>query len=109
MKKIFWGILIGAAVLIVIVTIVAAFFLDGIVKKGVETVGPKITKVSINLDAIHIGLLTGSAKINGLVVGNPDGYKAPQAISVGLAEVGVNPFSVLSDKIVVRSIHVESP
>jgi uncharacterized protein involved in outer membrane biogenesis len=54
-------------------------------------------------------LLTGSAKVKGLVVVNPDSYKTPNAISVGLAEVGVNPLSVLSDKIVVRSIHVESP
>jgi len=109
MKKIFWKILIVAVVLIVIAAIVGAFFLDSIVKKGVETVGPKITKVSIDLDEIHIGLLTGSAKVKGLVVGNPDGYKAPHAISVGLAEIGVNPFTVLSDKIVVHSIHVESP
>jgi hypothetical protein len=91
------------------VALVVAFFLDGIVKKGVETVGPQITKVSITLDSIHIGLLTGSAKVKGLVVGNPEGYQSPSAISVGLAEVGVNPFSVLSDKIVVRTIHVESP
>jgi hypothetical protein len=54
-------------------------------------------------------LFTGSASVKGLVVGNPEGYQAPQAISIGLAEVGVNPFSVLSDKIVVRSVHVESP
>ncbi len=112
MKKIRKIILIGGisvAVLIIVAVIVVALCLDGIVKKGVETVGPQITKVSVNLDSIHIGLLTGSAKVKGLVVGNPEGYKAPSAISIGLAEVGVNPFSILSDKIVVRSIHVESP
>lgn len=109
MKKILWSIGIGLVVLIVIAAIVVAVFLDGIVKTGVETVGPKITGVSIKLDEIHISLLTGSAKVKGLVVGNPDGYKTPNAISVGLADVGVNPLSVLSDKIVVRSIHVEAP
>jgi hypothetical protein len=109
MKKIPLIIGIGVVVLLVVAVMVVAFFLDGIVKKGVETVGPQITKVAIHLDSIHIGLLTGSAKVRGLVVGNPEGYKTPNAIRVGLAEVGVNPFSVLSDKIVVRSIHVESP
>jgi hypothetical protein len=58
---------------------------------------------------VHIGLLTGSAKVKGLVVGNPDGFKTPNAISVGTAAVSVNPFSILSDKIVVRSINVEAP
>ena len=98
----------GLLVLHVVASIVVAVFLDGIVKKGVETVGPKITGVSIKLDEMHIILLAGSAKVKGLVVGNPEGYKTPTAISVGLAEVSVNPFSIMSDKIVVHSIHVES-
>lgn len=108
-KKILVAVGIAALVLIVAGLIVTAFFLDGIVKKGVETVGPQIVKVPITLDAVHIGLATGSAKVKGLVVGNPAGYKTPYAISVGVAAVGVNPFSILSDKIVIRSVHVESP
>ncbi len=87
----------------------AASSLDGIVKRGIESFGPQITKVSVKLESIHIILFTGSAKVKGLVVGNPEGYKAPQAISVGLAEVGINPFSILSDKIVVRTMHVIDP
>jgi hypothetical protein len=109
LKRIFMAAVIGAVALLIAAILVAALFLDGIVKKGVETFGPQITKVSIKLDEVHIGLLTGSAKVKGLVVGNPEGFKAPSSISVGLAEVGVNPFSILSDKIVVRAIHVESP
>ena len=109
MKKIFLSLVIALAVLIVAGGIVLGFFLGPIVKKGMETVGPKITQVSIKVDAVDLSLLTGSASIKGLVVGNPEGYKAPQAISVGTAAVGVNPFSILSDKIVVRSVRVEAP
>ncbi len=94
---------------IVVGVIVAATSLDGIVKTAAETFGPQLTKVSVKLDSVHIVLFTGSARVTGLVVGNPEGYKAPQAISVGLAEVGVNPFSILSDKIVIRAFHVVSP
>lgn len=94
---------------VILVVLVFAFMLDGIVKEGVEMVGPKITNVSIDLKSVHIGLLTGSAKVEGLVVGNPEGYKAPNAISVGVAEIGVNPLSILSGKIVVRTLHVISP
>jgi uncharacterized protein involved in outer membrane biogenesis len=96
-------------VLVVAGIIVTAVFLDSIVKKGVETVGPQIVKVSITLDQVHIGLATGSASVKGLILGNPAGYKTPYAISVGQASVGVNPFSILSDKIVIRSVHVKSP
>lgn len=105
------GRIIAIVILVIIVggVIVAALSLDGIVKKGVETFGPQITKVSVNLDSVHLVLLTGSATVKGLVIGNPEGYQSPQAISVGLAEVGVNPFSILSDKIVVRTVHVIDP
>ncbi|MGH7977550.1 MAG: AsmA family protein [Limisphaerales bacterium] len=109
MKKIFWSVVIILLVLVIVAAIVLGFFLNPIVKTGVETVGPKITKTSVTLDAVDLSLLTGSVKINGLVVGNPEGYKSTNAVSVGTIAVGVNPFSLLSDKIVVRSLHVESP
>ena len=106
MRKLFLSVVIILVVLIVVAVIVVGFFLGTIVKTGIETVGPKITQVSIKVDAVNLSLLTGSARVKGLVVGNPKGYKTPQAISVGSAAVGVNPFSVLSDKMVVRSVRV---
>ena len=109
MKKILWIGALGVVALVVVGLIVFALFLNDIVKTGVETVGPKLAGVSITLDKVNISLLTGSAKVQGLVIGNPAGYKAPNAISVSLAEVGVNPLSVLSDKIVVRTVHVIAP
>ena len=109
LKKIFWGAVIALVVLVVVGIIIAGTFLGDIVKRGVETVGPKITQVSVKLDEVQLSLWTGSAEVKGLVVGNPDGYQTPQAISASLIAVGVNPLSVLSDKIVVRSLHMESP
>jgi len=109
MKKLFLSVVIVLVVLIVVAVIVAGFFLGTIVKTGMETAGPKITQVSIKVDAVKLTLVTGSAQVKGLVVGNPEGYKTPQAISVGSAAVDVNPFSVLSDKIVIRSVRVEAP
>ncbi|HMP82910.1 MAG TPA: AsmA family protein [Verrucomicrobiota bacterium] len=109
MKKILIGAVVAVVVVIVAAVLVVGFFLDGIVKKGIETVGPQVTKVDIKLDSVHLSLLGGSARVKGLVVGNPEGYKSPQAISVGSAHVAVRPGSVLSDKVVVKSIVVESP
>ncbi len=109
LKKIFWGAVLVLVVLAVIGIIIAGTFLGNIVKQGVETMGPKITQVSVKLDEVHLSLWTGSAEVKGLMVGNPEGYQSPQAISAGLISVGVNPLSLLSDKIVVRSLHMESP
>ena len=108
-KKILLWSVVGLGVLAVIAVAVVALSLDGIVKKGVEVVGPRIVQVPITLDSIHIGVLSGSAKVKNLIVGNPDGYKTPFSVSVGVAEVSVDIHSALSDKIVIHSIHVESP
>jgi uncharacterized protein involved in outer membrane biogenesis len=107
-KMLLWSGL-GLVVLVVIGLLVVALFLDGIVKTGVNTVGPRIVKVPLTLDSIHIGILSGSATVKGLVIGNPDGYHTPNAISVGLAEVSVDIGSALSDKIIIHSVHVETP
>jgi len=108
-KKIFLGAVVILAVLIVVAVIVMGFFLGPIVKTGMETVGSKITQVSIKVDVVKVSLWSGSARVEGLVIGNPEGCRTPQAISAGSATVGVSPFSVLSDKIVIRSVHVEVP
>jgi uncharacterized protein involved in outer membrane biogenesis len=109
MKKILVRICIVLVVLVVVAALAVHFFLDGAVKKGVETVGPKLTKVDVKLDGVHLSLLGGSGKIKGLVMGNPDPYKTPHSISVGTAALSLKPGSLLSDKLVIKSINVEAP
>lgn len=110
-KKILLGIGIGLLAVIVIVVIVVSFFLGDVVKAGMETVGPKVTQTSLTVGAVHVGILTGSGGVDNLVLGNPDEYKAksPNAITVGKAAVSLSPGSLLSDKIVIKSVEVRSP
>ena len=109
MKKIIIRIVIALVVIVILAVAGLVFFLDSAIKKGVETVGPQIAKVDIKLDSVSVSLLSGSGKVKGLIVGNPEGYKTPHAISVGSASLSLSPGSVLSDKIVVKSIRVEAP
>ncbi len=108
-KKIIIGLGLAFVAVIVIGVLVVGFFLGNIVKLGMETVGPKVTQTSLTVSSVHVGILTGSGGVNDLVLGNPDGYKSPCAISVGKAYVSVAPFSVLSDKIIIKSVEVRSP
>jgi uncharacterized protein involved in outer membrane biogenesis len=109
LKKILLWAGIGLLVLVIAAAILVGLFLGRIVKYGVETVGPKLTQTTIKLDSVDLSLLTGSARVKGLVIGNPKGYKAPNAISVGSAVVSFKPMSVLSDKIIVKYVNVEAP
>ncbi|MES1180606.1 MAG: AsmA family protein [Verrucomicrobiota bacterium] len=108
-KKILLGIGLGFVAVILIVLIVAAFFLGDVIKAGVNTIGPKVTQTAFSVDAVHVMPLFGSVSLNDFVIGNPEGYTGTNAISVGKVAVSAAPFSVLSDKIVVKSIEVRSP
>jgi len=109
MKKLLIRLLIALVVVVVVVVVGIGLFLDSAIKKGVETIGPQVTKVDVKLDGVSLSLLSGSGKIKGLVLGNPPGYQTPHAISVGSTSISLNPGSLLSDKIVVRSIRIEAP
>lgn len=94
MKKLLVGGLLALVILAVVAVLAVGIFLDSAVKKGVETVGPQLTKVSVKLDSVGLSLLSGSGKVNGLVVGNPEGYKTPNAINIGHASLAISPGSL---------------
>ena len=109
MKKIIL-ILAGVAVVAVIaVVVIVALSLDSLIKKGVETVGPQITRTGMTLDGVSLSVLSGSGALKGFTLGNPEGYKSPSAIKFGEASVGVDPRSVMSDKIHVKHVRVVAP
>ena len=109
MKKIIVRIVIVLVVVAVLAILAVGMFLDKAIKSGVETFGPKLTKVDITLQSVNLSLLSGSGSIKGLVVGNPQGFKSPSAIKVGTASLSLKPSSLLSDKIVVKSIKIQGP
>ena len=109
MKKLIIRILIILGVLVIVAVVCIGMFLDAALKKGVETVGSAITKVEVKLNGASLSMISGSGKLNGLVVGNPEGYKTPSAISVGSASLSIKPASLFSDKLVIRSINLQAP
>ena len=109
MKKIVIRLLIALVLVVILAAVAVGLFLDKAIKSGVETIGPRLTKVDIKLASVSLSLLSGSGSIKGLVVGNPEGYKTPSAINIGLASLSLKPTSLLADKIVVKSINVQGP
>lgn len=100
------GVLVILALLAVAAVVVC---INGIVKKGVDTVGPRITKVEVKLDSAHVSIFSGSANLKELFVGNPPGYTSDSSIKVGDISVRLKPMSVMSDKIIVDSVDVKAP
>ena len=108
MKKIF----IGGAVLVIIVVAILVLVLgniNAIVKKGVETAGPKVLKVPVTLDKADISVFSGTGRLTGLTIGNPPGFKTDYAFQLGNVQMDIDTGSVTSDKIHVRSIVIDAP
>jgi hypothetical protein len=108
-KKVVTTVLLVVLAVVIIGLIVLGACLNHIVKTALQTYGPRLTQTTVGVDSVNLSLLTGSAKVKGLAVGNPQGYRTPQSFSVGVIAVGLSPMSVLSRKVVIRSIRVESP
>lgn len=60
--------LVGVAL---VSAVVLHLWLGTLIKTGVEQVGPTVTRTSVTLKNVDIGLLAGRAQLEGLAVGNP--------------------------------------
>lgn len=102
----------------VLVVVVAAFIagigfilfnLDALVKELVEKVGTEMTQTSVTLDSANIDPANGKASLSGLNVKNPAGYKEPDAFSLDLVSVKMDPTTVTGDVILIHEIVVAAP
>ncbi len=109
MKKRLLLILFFGVALLLIAAIAAFFFIGTIVKAGVEKGGPFITKVPVTLNGANISVFNGSGELKGFVMGNPEGFKTTESVRVGSVALRLEPGSLLSDKVIVRSVRVEAP
>ena len=108
MKKL---LIAGAVVLVLVVGAVAylASNLDSIVEKAIETIGPEMTGVSVKVKKVSLTLKDGRGAIDGLVVGNPKGYKEPHAFRLGSIVLAIDPASVTKNVILIRELIIEAP
>ena len=84
------------------------FSLNSLVKKGVETIGPRITRTDVKLGAAVLSPLSGSGRLLDLSIGNPQGFTG-SAITVGTLEIDMNEKTALSKTIVIDKILITSP
>lgn len=108
-KKIFLALLGLAVIAAIVIALFGSKMLNSGIKKGVETFGPKVTQTSVTLEAVDISLFTGSGKLTGLNVGNPEGFKSENIFALGEIDVAVKISSLLSDKIIIERVIIKNP
>jgi uncharacterized protein involved in outer membrane biogenesis len=109
MKK--W-ILIGSGavvVIIIVLVVVGVSNLGPMIKNAVNTHGPKITKTDVRLGDVGVSIFSAEAKLKDFYLGNPKGFKSPQAMNVKAIYVDVDEKSLTGDAIIIDKIEVVAP
>ncbi|WP_052361223.1 hypothetical protein [Geminisphaera colitermitum] len=89
--------------------VVLSMYLGPILKKGVNTIGPKITGTRVELASASVSPFAGGATLKGLFVGNPSGWKSDKAFYLGEIKVKLKSMSLLGDAIDVEEISIKEP
>src|SRR6056297_65000 len=108
MKKL----LIAVGVLIVVLIIIIAVTVSNLgpmVKTAVNKYGPEITQTDVKLSDVDVSLFAGEATLADFLLGNPEGFNTPQAITVKKVHVNIDEKSILKDTIIIDKIEVMSP
>jgi uncharacterized protein involved in outer membrane biogenesis len=105
MKKI----LIIIPILIIVIIVALGFSLNSIIRGGVETLGPRALGADVKLQDVDISLLDGKGKLNGLFIGNPQGFKTESAFQLAEVKLSLDVKSVFSDIIVIDEIFIDGP
>ncbi|MFW5856702.1 MAG: hypothetical protein ACOCX4_02400 [Planctomycetota bacterium] len=110
MKKLVKWLVLAVVVLLVALAVVLTVALSGAGAAAKEVVlryGPEVTGTEVQLDAVDVSALTGSAAVRGLVIGNPEGYKSEHAFKLGEAAVDIDVGSIFGEVVVLESVLVD--
>ena len=83
--------------------------MDGLLKQAIERWGPEITGVSVKVASVKLEPGQGRGTINGLVVGSPKGFDAPQTLKVGEMRLTLDPATLTKDVVVVKELLLVAP
>ena len=107
------GAILGFLIIVIATAVAGAWWLyasrDALVKRAIERYGPEVTGVSVKVKAVKIEPVDGRGAITGLEIGNPKGFSAPHALTLGEVRLAVDPKTLTSDVVHVEEISFESP
>jgi uncharacterized protein involved in outer membrane biogenesis len=105
MKK--FLIIVGVVLAVLIVAV--SFFSGTLIKMGINKMGPRWLGVPVKVDGILVNPFSGVVHINGLVLGNPEGFATPNAMELEEFNMEIAVKSLFSDTLVIRKILITDP
>lgn len=85
------------------------FYLDTIVKSGIEVVGSRVLGTTVTVDSVLVSPFSGQGRISGLRVENPEGFDSQYAFELDSVLVSINVNSVFTDVVEIESVTIMQP
>lgn len=82
---------------------------DALVKRAIEHFGPELTGVTVKVKAVKLEPLDGRGAIAGLEIGNPSGFTAARALTLGEMRLAVDPGTLTAPVIRIQEVALEAP
>lgn len=102
-------IILGVILLVIIAVVALYFSLDSIIKNTVQSQATTSLNLNTTLNSAALSLFGGKLSLNQLNVASPQGYAAPQMLSVGDTSVAVSYGQLRDDPIHVGTISIDKP
>jgi len=101
--------LFSLVVVLVLVVGIGFFYIDSIVKSGIEIVGSEVLGTNVTVASVSISPLSGNGTIRGLTIANPEGFTSENIMQLGEVTVALNIGSLTGDVIEIEEITVIEP
>ncbi len=101
-KKFFKFIFVTICVILVLLIIaigVGLYYLDTLLKSGIEKGGAMALGVPTHVDVAHLGVLAGELSLKKLQISNPQGFSSAYFMTVGNLDAAVTPSSLMKDTV----------
>ncbi len=83
--------------------------LDQIIQRAVEKYGSEMTQADVRLTDVSLDFKQGQAILNGLYIGNPEGYQTEYAMKLDQLKVTLDLESITSDTILIKEVLIQDP
>ncbi len=92
---------------VIVVVLGTNVLVDGLIRSGVESGATRALDVGVTIDHLGLGLLSGSASMSGLAVGNPAGFDAEHLLTLKDGSVQLEIGSLLGDVVNIKDIQLK--
>lgn len=83
--------------------------LDSLIAQAIRDYGSAMAQASVKVDKVHLQTADGRGELQGLFIGNPQGFKTAHALKAERVELEVDMATLASEVIVIKKVAVIAP